>query len=62
MLLRSLSAIAVFIASVVQSAALYAVVAHHPNANAGYMFITVIAVFLDALSFAGVYFILHPRR
>ncbi|HEV7220696.1 MAG: hypothetical protein ACHP8A_11380 [Terriglobales bacterium] len=60
-MLRILSAIAVFIASTVQSAALYAVISHHPNPKPAYVLSSAIAVFFDALSFAGVYFILRPR-
>jgi|GEM_PF-6065279 len=62
MLLRILSAIAVFIASSVQSAALYAVIAHHPNPKPAYILSSAIAVLFDILSFTGVYLILRPRN
>ena len=61
MIIRTLSAISVFIASVAISIALYRVVTHHPQATLIYRFGYIIEGCVNILCFTGVYFILKPR-
>ena len=59
MMLRILSAVSVFVASLSMTIALYNVIAHHPNATMAYHFVSFVAVCVNCLSFAGVWFILR---
>ena len=67
MMLRVLSAISVFVVSVISSAAVYHLVAptsHHPitSYSLGQMFGSMILICVCVLAFVGVYLILRPSR
>jgi len=61
MILRTFSAISVFIASVAISVALYRAVTHHPNATLVHQLGYIIEGCMNILCFAGAYLILKPR-